>query len=302
MIKNCLLCGKESLNGYKFSQNAFGAKDNDKVKKLYEGKLVFINHTERGKHPLQRGVEEFAGEVTNARFDAEGRPRGDIETADAPKGELLRTLAKRKYKQIGLSHSAQYRFSKDRTQVESIEDVYSVDVVVNPATTKSFWENVQTPEESKTLAVEKENENLEKLVKAQEEIKSLNAKIEAAEKRATEAENKVATFKTQLETVQTELSGLKAEKEAVEKRESLIKTLKEKGIKTDDADICPEHFIEALLVCNETVREGLIKDKLAAIEAGKAKPGSTVVTKERKAGGNNEAFDPKKVLEGNIFA
>jgi len=141
LIQNCLLCGKESRNGYAFGKTAFG--DAQRVQTLYEGRLVFVDHAEKGKHPLQRRVEEAAGKVTNVRFDAEGRPRGDIETAYAPQGGLLRDLVRGGFENIGLSHTAQYRFGSDKKTVEQVTEVFSVDVVVAPATVKGFREQAE---------------------------------------------------------------------------------------------------------------------------------------------------------------
>jgi hypothetical protein len=54
-----------------------------------------------------------------------------------------------KLKDVGLSHVAVYQFSTlDRTRVERIEHVYSVDVVIRPATTKSFSESHTVPEKT----------------------------------------------------------------------------------------------------------------------------------------------------------
>lgn len=302
LIQNCLLCGKESLNGYKFSPTSFGTANDDKVQKLYEGKLVFIDHTEPGKHPLNRKVKEFAGKVTNVRFDAEGRPRGDIETAYAPNGGLLRDLVKGGFKNVGLSHTAQYRFNKDKTVVESIENVFSVDCVIQPATTKSFHEHVlddsDTPSKESVLEVEK---LMAQLLEAQTALKSAEEKVKAADQRATEAENRLATVKTELETVSGELKGLKDEKEARESHDSLIKLLNDKGINTADSDICPESFIKTLLATAGDARDLLIEMKVAAIEAGKKISTEGTIKERKDTKVNKEGFDVKKALEAKDY-
>ncbi|WP_145034143.1 hypothetical protein [Caulifigura coniformis] len=146
-IRNCLLCGLTSKNGRTIPAPAFGGAG--RAKSLYEGVHVYLNHDiEAG---ISRRVQELAGIVENVRLDSLGRPRGDIRLNENKAGDELRQLAAfaakaekagSPLKHVGMSHVARYTFSAlDRTVVQSVDEVFSVDVVIRPATTKSFSES-----------------------------------------------------------------------------------------------------------------------------------------------------------------
>lgn len=145
-IRNCLLCGLVSKNGRSFTAGSFGGAE--RAKALYEGVHVYLNHDlEAGP---SRKVQELAGIVTNVRVDGLGRPRGDVLLGEGSAAGELRSLMKfsekavkhgAKLKDVGFSHVARYTFAaKDRKRVESVDEVFSCDLVVRPASTKSFKE------------------------------------------------------------------------------------------------------------------------------------------------------------------
>lgn len=141
VIRNVLLCGNSSRNGYEIPPSAFGGDEG--VKRLYESRLCFIDHAT--PNPLNRSTRDLAGTVMNARL-VNGRAYGDIDCEAAPAGPLLLDLARKRIPGIGLSHAASYRRSADGRTVLEITAVYSVDVVVRPATTNSFYEQVTAAE------------------------------------------------------------------------------------------------------------------------------------------------------------
>jgi hypothetical protein len=135
-LRNVVLCGPTSKNGYNYPPSCFG--DNQHVIALYENKPVCIDHN--SENPLVRGLRDIAGFIKNVRFE-NGRPVGDIELESAIDcGVDLLGLAQRKRKGIGMSHVAKCKMSRDKRTVELVEQVVTVDVVVNPATTSTFFE------------------------------------------------------------------------------------------------------------------------------------------------------------------
>lgn len=156
VIRNVALCGNRSLNGYDIPPSAFGSEQN--AQSLYGGKGVFFNHLppERLNRPLQRDVEDFAGEIFNVRM-VNGRPYGDIKTEGAPKGKVLRELAKAGYTNVGLSHCAAYRKNREGTCVEQVLGVATVDAVYMPATTRTFAEQDHTETEPEEVTPVTEN-------------------------------------------------------------------------------------------------------------------------------------------------
>lgn len=147
LVRNVLLCGNKSKNGYDIPPRAFGSADT--AKRLYEGKPVFIDHAQRGQE-LARSVREMAGVVKNVTLRS-GRPYGDIDTDGYPSGAELAKIARAKPHGVGMSHVADYKFSRDRFTVEEVRNVVSIDVVFRPATTNTFFERAEKPAESKPL-------------------------------------------------------------------------------------------------------------------------------------------------------
>ncbi|QDT55696.1 hypothetical protein Pan44_37420 [Caulifigura coniformis] len=149
-IKNVLLCGLHSLNGRAIPASAFGGAE--RARKLYEGTHVYLDH-DLGAG-LSRKVQELAGVVENVRVDHLGRPRGDIRLNGNKAGDELRELVAfsvkaekhgARLKDVGMSHVARYTFSSfDSSTVQSVDEVFSVDVVIRPATTQGFHEGSQT--------------------------------------------------------------------------------------------------------------------------------------------------------------
>lgn len=154
-IKNLILCGLTSKNGRTIPAAAFGGAE--RAKTLYQGVHVYLNHDiENGP---SRKVQELAGIVENVTVDSLGRPRGDIRLNGNKAGDELRELFQfaqkavkhgARLKDVGMSHVARYTFtSYDRSVVQSVDEVFSVDVVIRPATTKSFSEGtLSVPEKT----------------------------------------------------------------------------------------------------------------------------------------------------------
>jgi hypothetical protein len=142
VVRNVLLAGNRSKNGYDLPPSAFGSTE--RVKQLYEGVPVHVNH--RMDQGTSRDVESLAGMVANARL-VDGKPRGDILLNSNRAGDELRSIVKLseraqgKLRHIGLSHVASYKFAASRTSVESVLSIFSVDLVIGPATTNSLYES-----------------------------------------------------------------------------------------------------------------------------------------------------------------
>lgn len=294
LILNCLLCGKESANGYKFADGAFGTVQDNRVKELYENVPVFLNHGDRKRHPLDREVEGLAGKIINARLDDQGRPRGDIETAYGIRGDYLRKLVRGGFKRIGLSHTGTYRRGgKGRENViERIEDVFSVDAVLSPATTRSFHESTNTQEQEEM----------------EEKIKELEIKLAAAVERAEKAEKSLVTFSAEsaaeidkLKKENSELlaenTAFKAEKAAAEAKAAVLAALKDAGI---DAESLKPVVLETFCEAAEDRRKALIEAYAEGQQVKEGSKGEVQGAKERK-GIKTESWDVKKALEGDIF-
>lgn len=222
-----------------------------------------------------------------------GRPRGDLLLSENAAGIELKRLYELgqraakvggKLKNVGMSHVASYRFSKDRKTVESVSEVYSVDLVIRPATTKTLFEGTQNMDEAQLAELSKVRAERDQ---AQADLKAVKAELEALKPQheKLQAEHKQAT---------KELDDLKAEKAVGERKASIEAALKTANLDPNDKAVCSERFLADLVAqADPTIRSEMIADRAALVaKAKESKPTST----ERQQEGVKE-FDPAKALE-----
>lgn len=285
VIRNVLLCGNKSKNGYSIPPSAFGDEEN--TKRLYEGIPVFLGHDTKSRSPA-----EMAGEVRNVR-KVDGRPRGDIYTKNCPYGETLRNFINDgSFKNLGMSHSAYYTFNAEQTSVKSIDRVISVDCVVYPATTKTFSEQTKMTEPTAPNGVES---------LLREQTQELKTQLEAAKADLAKVQDELAKLKTEHDTMGVEKAGLEKKlQEATDKlelesrKESVHATLKQEGFDLNDELVCSPLWLSTLYSqSDEAVLGQLIKDRKALYE-GVGTSGGTKCP-ERKTESTKEAkgFNPE---------
>lgn len=254
VIRNVLLCGNKSRNGYLIPESAFS-----KGALLYEGKPVFIDHAD---NPVNRGVRDLAGYVTNARME-NGKPRGDIECEETDSGELLLRLAKRPRKGLGMSHVAQYKFNKGRTQVETVEDVLSVDVVVSPATTNTFTEHANGGKTVDEAAIKILNDQIAAL---KDEVTKLKAESEVAKADVKTFKEASDAAKADLAKVTSERDELKAKVEIADRKTAIESELAEAKVNAANKSFCSEAFLKLLAdTPSAESRKALIADRVALL-------------------------------------
>lgn len=134
IVYGALICGKSSLNG-----NDYGPEVWPPVIHKYEGLSIYLNH---GR---ERKVEDKVGWFQGCKVVG-GQPRGDAHflLSHRATGPVLEA-AERNPSMFGFSHvvDANTRRVGGRVKVESIVTPASVDLVVDPATTKGFWESIE---------------------------------------------------------------------------------------------------------------------------------------------------------------
>ena len=136
IVRNVALAGTESKNGYKYSESSLS-----KAVNLYEDRPVFLDHAEHRHNPHERSTRDLVGSISNATYSNQ-RIKGDIRVLDTESGRTFLKLLEVESPGIGMSHVVRARKSSDGTTVEEIAEVISVDVVINPATTRTFSESV----------------------------------------------------------------------------------------------------------------------------------------------------------------
>ena len=118
-----------------------------KAKPLYEGAKVYIDHPSKEKQATSRSYRDGFGEIRNVRETADGL-RGDLHyNRKHALAEQVAEDAERFPGQFGLSQNADGSARKNgkRWVVESIDEVFSVDVVGRPATNKGLFEGADEP-------------------------------------------------------------------------------------------------------------------------------------------------------------
>lgn len=137
VVRGVKVVGRKSAHGYEYS-----AKAVEEAKNLYEGARVYFGHKkERATRTGDYG--DGFGVLKNYHVK-EGEGYADLHYNPHHKmaAQFIYDV-KNTPKDLGFSHHADIRVSsqRGRTVVESIDKVYSVDIVNVPATTKGVFES-----------------------------------------------------------------------------------------------------------------------------------------------------------------
>jgi len=142
VIKGVRILGRQSLNGREYTPEAI-----TNAMSLYEGRPVNLDHPDRSRPTSERSVKDRFGWLVNVHQANDGL-EGDLHYLKShPQSAQIVEAAQRNPAMIGLSHNADGRTSRrnGKTLVEEIIGVRSVDLVADPATTKSLFESLEQP-------------------------------------------------------------------------------------------------------------------------------------------------------------
>lgn len=137
VIRGVKILGTESRNGRTYRPAALA-----RAVALYEGAKVNVNHPKAGPH-TPRDYQDRIGVVRNVTF-RDGGLFADLQYN--PKHQLAEQLAwdaEHAPENVGLSHNVEARVSRqdERLMVDEILRVRSIDLVADPATTRSLFES-----------------------------------------------------------------------------------------------------------------------------------------------------------------
>lgn len=142
VIKGVKIIGAKSAHGRNYPAAVL-----EKAIPLYESAPVFISHPDpREKRRGSRLLRDHLGNLENVGTNgSDGGLFGDLSV------KLSHPLARQIMEEaptasFGLSHNAIVEMNADETEVTSIVEVNSVDLVDDPATTKNLFEEITVPE------------------------------------------------------------------------------------------------------------------------------------------------------------
>ncbi|AMV28802.1 hypothetical protein VT84_30695 [Gemmata sp. SH-PL17] len=136
-IRDVRVCGLRSTNGRRYSAGALR-----NAKQLYEGARAFFNHPDGESNTRKFG--DRIGRLVNVREADDGGLIADLKYNPKHRdAEAFLWLAEHDPAGMGLSHNAEGRGVRQgdgEILVEEITKVHSVDIVDNPATNLSLFE------------------------------------------------------------------------------------------------------------------------------------------------------------------
>ncbi len=165
---NVKLLGSISQNGYSYDLAAM-----EKAVPLYEGVAVYLDHAVKN---APRSYNDRIGYISSPRFCNESIMGNFVLNPHHPRANQIIFDAKNQTPSVGFSHSITADMNPKKKLVESINKVFSVDLVSGPATTKNIFESINEVEAEKNLL----NENINILKSQIEELKENNTKLNKA--------------------------------------------------------------------------------------------------------------------------
>jgi hypothetical protein len=145
VIHDVLILGHKSRNGRSYLPKALQA-----AVPMYESRVVNVGHPPRSEPSKERTFDDRFGWLENVKQSSDGL-RGDLHYLKADsRAEKFCEAAERNPAMFGLSHNAEGRTVKRGNEflVEEIEQVRSVDIVSDPATTRSLFESMDSERNS----------------------------------------------------------------------------------------------------------------------------------------------------------
>lgn len=295
IVRNVALSGIKSKNGYEYAETAY-----QNAVTLYEGAPVFIDH--QAGNPRVRSVRDLAGSVQNPHWNnITKRMMGDISVLDTEPGRFFMELARTHPPNVCMSHVISGKRNRSKTIVESIQEVLSVDVVTDGATTTNFSEQETDMSDMSDKAVEvlqEQNKDLQAKIETvnqahQTEIKEMAVKLnDKSEEFDTMKESHTKLEETLKET-QVKLDEFEV-KATLSERAKTIQEELEKAELTDET-LLTETFMKQLQEKESPEERALlIEDRKTIVE--KVSSSSPFITERQSI---SKAFDAKEFAKNN---
>ncbi|MCL6503964.1 MAG: hypothetical protein K6T86_14870 [Pirellulales bacterium] len=282
VLRGVKILGLHSRNGRRYLPEALAA-----AAPLYEGARVNVDHPQ-GPAPQARCYRDRLGILRQVRAEADGL-YGDLHYN--PKHALAEQLlwdAEHAPQNVGLSHHVQARaaYRGGELVVEAILEVYSVDLVAEPAATRGLFEAAGGQDAaqpgpdgpkavpaahaaldlaSERFAMELAELSVSQLLEARPDVREAVLR----EHVAATAEGELARLREEAEALRTEVAQLRqreAQRQAIAECRALALHL---GLPPAAVS---ERFLEWLAAAPQEDRRALIEDRLEALRAARQSP------------------------------
>lgn len=222
IIMNVCLLTPYSKNNRHYTEQAMrGALS------LFEGAKAFANHPRKSEQGQVRDVQDLIGKYRNARMES-GKLKADLVVLKS-QAPWIFDLAEQAPELVGLSLNGGGKVRKDGSGEETVEQIVtvkSVDLVTEPATTSSLFEQFNNKEGDMSIAtiiLEELSEKRPDLVTAISESTLKKAKgMEDTQK----LQERVKELEEEIKKKDLKLDEFGAKEKLAEKRELVEKLLK----------------------------------------------------------------------------
>lgn len=279
-IKNSVLVGSLSENGYSFTEQAL-----QDLARLLEGAKCYINHDMTKDSLEARDFKELYAKVSNTRYDSDTRKvMGDISLAPTRENiDNVFPALKHFAEDVGNSINAMgvSEFVDEGEIVTEVFHLESLDMVTKPATTKNIFESSG----SKKITEEVEPMDLKELKSKHPDLyEKVIAEGKTIALQESEKDGQVKVLTEQVESLKatnadlaTKLDDAEVKLKAKDNDEAIAKLLKESKL---PEDAITETFKTNLKRCEtDEERNALIDDRKALLEGsggGVMNPGKGV--------------------------
>lgn len=143
IIRDVVLLSRFSANNREYTPECL-----QKAVPMFEGIKAFLNHQRKRDRGEGRDVKDLVGRYKNVRVE-DDKLKGDLNLLDGPHAGTVLSIAEDMPDVAGNSIHAQgrYRRNNGKEVVEELTKGHSVDLVTDPATTASLFEETETKEE-----------------------------------------------------------------------------------------------------------------------------------------------------------
>ncbi|NVM24153.1 MAG: ChaB family protein, partial [Desulfobacterales bacterium] len=299
IIRNVCMLTPVSKNNWHYTEQAMRSG-----LYLFEGAKAFANHPRKDEKGEVRDVRDLIGKHQNIRMEG-GKVKGDLMVLKSHAPWVF-DLAEQMPELVGLSLRGNGKIRKDKSgevTVEEITSVNSVDLVTEPASTSSLFEQFNNKEDDMDFAkltleelsekrpdlVTAISESTLKKAKGMEDTKKLQAKVEKLEE--------------EIKKKDLELDEFRVQQNLEEKRKQIDKLLKGSKLHREAPQAITPTF-RRMLESVEEQKEGdktiTVEEQIKVLIADREEAAFKGTGKVRNMGGEKDDDEKKELTDEQL--